>query len=325
MFGSSAKDNNMRSGHQLYMMGMTSVLLCVSLLMSLFTPYPLGLSSLLYGRSKGIAVSALSAVVSFFLIRFVYGSGDLFLFFVFSSLIGLSMAEIVRRNINPIKGILGIGIAVTLLSAGVLFTALDMKGTTIKKALLVEIEKIQPSLDEQRKKLEASSEAVDAEVLTLFKDPSKLADTIIAAVPSSFLMMLFIMLWANMFMLLKSSRLVDGTLGSSYNEKYLLRFKMPDHMIWAVIASLVLTLWGDQVDPNLALIGVTILKTLGVFYFFQGFGIYLDFLNSFKVTGFLRVALVTVTVLAANQMLALIGLFDMFVNFRKFLKNNNGE
>lgn len=325
MFGSSVKDTASLGAKHLYMMGMTSVLLCASIFMSIFTPYPLGLSSVIFGRTKGITNAALSALVSFFLIRLVFKDGNLFLFFIFSSVLGLSLAEVVRRNINPIKGILGIGLVVTLLTSGLGFAYLGAKGTTVKKVLLVEIEKIQPLLDEQRKRLEASSESVDSEVLNLFKNPESLADSIISIIPSSFLMMLFIMLWANMFMLLKSSRLLDTHNHSSFSEKYLLRFKMPDQAIWLVIVSLVLTLWGDEVGAGYALLGVTVLKTLGVFYFFQGFGIYIDFLNSFKVAGFLRLSLILVTVLAANQMLALIGLFDMFVNFRKFLKKQYGE
>ena len=70
-------------------------------------------------------------------------------------------------------------------------------------------------------------------------------------------------------------------------------------------------------------IGLTGLSTLGVFYFFQGFGIYLAFLDSFKVTGFVRTLLVVATVMMANKMIAIIGLLDMFLDFKKMINKND--
>ena len=84
-----------------------------------------------------------------------------------------------------------------------------------------------------------------------------------------------------------------------------------------------MTMWGEFLGEWGPVMGISLLKILGVFYFFQGFGIYVDFLDHVRIFGFLRSILVVLIVLTANQMLALVGLFDMFVNFRKFLKKKD--
>ncbi len=60
-----------------------------------------------------------------------------------------------------------------------------------------------------------------------------------------------------------------------------------------------------------------------MFYFFQGFGLYISFLNFMGLGGFLRAVLVIATVITANEVLAIFGLFDMFVNFRKYMKRKD--
>ena len=101
-----------------------------------------------------------------------------------------------------------------------------------------------------------------------------------------------------------------------------MQFKMSDFFIWPVILAFLLAFSGTYYDLGsewYEIIGMTALKVFGVFYFFQGFGIYSSFLDAFNVRGFLRSLLMVFTIIAAYWMLALIGMFDTFVNFRKLI------
>jgi hypothetical protein len=304
---------------RLVMMGIFSALLCFSVFMTVFTPYPLGLSSVLYGRAKGAAVAFIGLITCYFSLK-VWGQ-DLTIFFFFILSVGISFAlsEVVRREINPIKGIIAVGITLTVLVSGLVYVGSLSTELTLKERLSIEFEKIQPMLEEQRKKVEASGESQPFEVEALLAQPDLMAQTVIENAPSIFLVGLFIMLWANLFLLLKSNRLVNKMNDCKYSETYLLNFKMPDQTIWFVIVSLALAIWGGELGPWFSIIGMTSLKTLGVFYFFQGFGIYLAFLDFLKLTGFFRSLMVVITVLTAGQVLAVVGLADMFVDFKKLM------
>ncbi|MAX67562.1 MAG: hypothetical protein CME66_11555, partial [Halobacteriovoraceae bacterium] len=51
----------------------------------------------------------------------------------------------------------------------------------------------------------------------------------------------------------------------------------------------------------------------------QGFGIYLAFLDYLRLTGIIRSIMVVITVLSAPQILAVLGVADVFVNFKKLM------
>lgn len=314
------ENSNFQVLGRLVMMGIFSALLCFSIFMTVFTPYPLGLSSVLYGRAKGAVVAFIGLITCYFSLK-VWGQDlTVFFFFILSIAISFALSEVVRREINPIKGIVGVGVIITSLVSGFIFIGTLSTEETIKERLTVEFKKIQPLLEEQRKKVEAAGDSQPFELEALLAQPNLMAQTVIENAPSIFLVGLFIMLWANLFLLLKSNRLVKRMNDAKYSENFLLDFKMPDQTIWFVIVSLALTIWGEEIGPWFSIIGMTSLKTLGVFYFFQGFGIYLAFLDFLKLTGFFRSLMVVITVLTAGQVLAVVGLADMFVNFKKLMK-----
>ena len=63
---------------------------------------------------------------------------------------------------------------------------------------------------------------------------------------------------------------------------------------------------------------MTIIKCLGIFYFFQGFGIFSDLLNFLGVLGFLRTFIVMAVMFTAYPLVAAGGLFDNWFDFRKY-------
>lgn len=310
---------------RLIMMGVLPVLLCLSIFLSVFTPFPSGLSYVMYGRAKGLIASAITLVVCFLFVKFAIVDVFIFIFIIISLVIAISLAEIVIREFEPMLGIIIIGVALSLTVAGLFAVSVSQSEKTLKEQIVVEFKKIQPLLEEQKKKIQDSDVNNAFEVQALLSQPELLADKVIKEAPSYFFVGLFVVLWANLFLLLKSNRLVDKVKGK-YTEMYLLNFKMPDQAIWFVIVALALVLWGDSLGEWYSTIGMTFLKTIGVFYFFQGFGIYLGFLDFIKLTGFFRSLLVVFTVFSAGQILAVVGLADMFIDFKKLMtKKDQGD
>lgn len=305
---------------RLIMMGILSILLFISMFMSVLTPYPVALISLLYGKSKGIAVAIVASLL-LYLITAQQGNENFALvsLFVVAMAIGISLAEIIHRRLPPVRGIMFIGIGAISLSLVGVYAFQESQGKTIREVILTRVVSLKPFFDKQIAELKKTDNQNTLEIEAYFKQPEVMTDDILKQGPSLFVISLFVTLWANMFLLLKSNRLFKN-LDLDYSEKILVKFKVPEHLVVGVIIGLALTIWGDSLGPIYSALGWSILKILGVFYFFQGFGIYIEFLDFVRLTGFLRSILIVLTVLTANEVLAIVGLFDMFVNFRKFLK-----
>jgi hypothetical protein len=308
------------------MLGAFSVFLCISLFMSIFAPYPLGLSSIMYGKIKGAVTMSFATLLSLVLAKFLFNDPTILVFLCVSIPVAIGLTEVLNREINPVKGILVVGGGIAMII--VLIISFITSSSNKSLPLLVEeqFQAMEPVFEEYRKQAKISSAENSFEFEALFSQPKVLADMALKSAPAYFMSSIFIMLWVNLFLLLKTRRLSKVDNEYKYNELYLLNFKMPDQCIWLVIVFLGLAGLGEHLGEWYPAIGMTGLTTIGVFYFFQGFGIYLAFLDQMKLRGFLRSILVVLTVLTAYQIIAVIGLADMFVDFKKLMKKNeSGE
>lgn len=309
-----------------FMMGLTSVVLCLSVLMSVFCAYPLALVGISYGRVKMLVSCIFATILCYFITTSLSGDSVFFSFFLANVFMAVGLAEIVQRKFVAMKGIFGLGVIILIGIVSVGASQVYKDSDSLTGYLEKELVAIKPFLDEQKKKIQSAGKAGTEGAEQLMGDPKLLANYLIKEVPSVFIIYTFITIWVNMFLLLKSRRLISAD-DNGYNERQLLDFKMPDFFIWIVIVFLLGILFGDKVAPWVYSVSLTGLKTLGVFYFFQGFSIYIELLDIIKLHGFFRSLLVVMTILTAGQVLAVVGLLDMFVNFKQLLRKkiNRGE
>lgn len=302
------------------MMGILSIILCISMIMTVFTPFPIGLAAVIFGRAKGIILAVLASAAFFVFSTKLGGDYSLFGFYFACAVLAIVLAEIVTREIHPVRGILAIGLAVIVMMSGMLYSYQQEKGDSMK-TIIVETLKttFKPYIDVQVEQLKEREDKRAFQDMALLSQPDKMADRIIKEAPGVFFVSLFFMLWANLFMLLKSNRVFNQKVDAKYTDLDLLNFKVPELVIIPVIGSLMLSVWGDYLGSWVPDLGLNLITCFAVFYFFQGFGIYIAFLNRMKIKGFIRTTLVVIGVLTAGQVLAILGLFDMFVNFRKLL------
>ncbi|MEX0798806.1 MAG: DUF2232 domain-containing protein [Bacteriovoracaceae bacterium] len=301
---------------------LASLLLCLSFIMSFFASFPVALAALLYGRSKGYGAAAIAWSLSFVISFFVFRDQVMFATYTASLFVTVVSTETVLRNVSPMKGVVYGGSALLAIFMAALFATFSAANLGVKEFLVKEIQSKKGQFEQSLKKQtgEASDEAF--QVLALLEQPEVLAEKTLREAPGYIAMGIFLILWANIFLLLKSKRTLLGA-RMPYTDYDLTTFKAPEHLIWAVIAALGLAVFGDQVGEGAQALGMNALKVLGVFYFFQGFGLYVSFLDHVNLRGLLRAVLVILTVLMAAQVLALLGLFDMFVNFRRFMKKKD--
>ncbi len=312
---------------QMILMAIISSLLLFSFVLTIFTPYPLGLSSILYGRFKGVLTAILALSVSVIFIGAFGAVETFFLGFVFviCMTMALGLAEVVRQEVNPIKGIAILACIYSLVSAIGLWSYFGQSDQSFMQQVETQYKEILPAYKEKIEELEKTGQDLPLEVKSIILQPELMAKRFVQVVPRYFFTSLIAMLWFNLFLLLKSNRLLVAKDKKAYTEQFLLNFKMPDHAIWIVIVAMALFIWGDSIGYFYPVIGESILGILGCFYFFQGLSIYLSFLDFLKLRGFIRSLLVIVTVFTAAYALAVVGLADMFIDFKKLMAKKSND
>src|SRR3989339_644214 len=309
-----------------FFMGLTSVILCTLGPLSIFAPFPLLSVFLLYGRLKGhiLGLGILLLLVAFSaqLDRSHLIMGIFLMNFLFAAL----LAEIILRQEHPITGLLKAGGGIVLIVAAI-FTMIYLSSDfSLEKYLSTAIsEKLTQFKTENAKLLEESGE--EAAVLKdLLDKPERLVADVIPWLPSMAFATIFIYLWINLFMALQNIRAWRFFTPYKYALKELVYFKVNEYLVWPLIAGLGLVLAGEHFVGKLGMaFGQNLLTGLSVFYFLQGFGVLLDFLTHVKIFGFMRSLFTVFTIYLEWRIVVIIGVFDLWFDFRKFLKKNDKE
>lgn len=311
---------------RLFFLAAISLVLCASFLMSVLTPLPIVLAILIYGRTKGWLVTLLTLALIFFLGQKVFEGTWLFWTYLISSFFALIVAEIILHKIPPLKGLICSGLALVILCAsaiGILSLKLDggISGHLTKKMEVI-------SKEFKRKDLQNwGLQDEDAKNLNeLLTHPEEMSKEILKSMPFTIFIGIFFTLWVNIALTLRSFNLYAEKVRYPYTLNELLAFKTPEILIWPLILVLLLMLVGPYWWPEGSMIvGKNLLFCMGIFYFFHGLGIFVELLNLLRIEGTFRSLLIMLTVITSYWILALIGLFDMWVDFRKFFKKKMGK
>jgi uncharacterized protein YybS (DUF2232 family) len=245
-----------------------------------------------------------------------------------SLLYALLIAEVILRNINPVKGLIYAGIILVTLVGGSLIAYNQFSKTSVKAELKANVVKLMAMVKEQNKNNEALTS--NGEEARAFQDfiskPEELANEIYGVLPAAIFVVAFFGLWISLYMTLRNSVIWRFKHPYSFSLKDLINFRAPDFFVWPLILSLVCVVGADYGLPKLAeVIGTNLLYSLGVFYLFQGFGVYNAFLKYLKIGGFLKTMFVVFTLVMAYKFLAILGMFDLWFDFRKFLTNKKKD
>ncbi len=314
------------SNGRLLLLGVSSVILCASFIMSVFAPFPLSLAIILYGRTKGYFAGFIGLALSYVFALLVYRDLTLFGFYACVFIFGIAIAEIVLRQISPVKGMVIFGMSFILILSGGIGFYVKSQNITVEQYIIKQIEMSSDKIAEQKKLIEQSADKDSIQVLQLLDRPDLIAKEMMQSFPSYFFIGVFLMLWFNMFLVLKSRRLLLSAQSYPFSEKNLLNFKVPFGFVLVLAIGLVMAVWGDEIGVGYyELIGMTIIKCLGIFYFFQGFGIFSDLLTFLGIMGFFRSLIVMIVIFMANYLIAAAGLFDNWFDFRKYFVKRKTE
>lgn len=312
---------------RLAFLGLMSAALSSFQLFWLFVPVPLTLALLIYGRGKGAMLGLVGTLLLFVLSinTKIYPLVAVAVFagaFVEALLIG----EIFYRKMNPIKGLLIAGfVMLSIITIGI-GSAHFLGKISLSEVVLQSV----TTMLEQVKNTNAEFLKAGGEEARMWRDfisqPELLVKKIMEIAPMALFGSIYFGLWLCLFIVLRNSLVWKQKLNYPFLLRDLIEFKVPFQIVWALIFGLALYLLGDQFFGERALVwGETIIYCVGIFYFFQGFGVFSDFLTFIRIFGFIRMTMIFLTIFTAWKFIAVVGLFDVWFNFRRFFKKKNNE
>lgn len=315
---------------KLVFLGVIALVLSVLGPLSLFAPVPLCVAFLLYGKKRTLSLSAILAVLtiggSFILPQFA-GVRTVGFAFIVVTLVSYMTARIIWNNENPVTGLLKNGL-IAFSFIALLFGALVLVvDKPVVDVLTEQITVFGKSLKEQPSYDQViAAGGPEAETWTyIIEKPKEIATRFLEMIFAGTFVGVFFIFWMAQFMLMRNSLVWRALHDYKFTMKDLVRFKVPEGLVYILLAGMAMIPLGTHVIENqlVSVIGWNILYALGIFYFFQGFGIISDALDSFGIFGFFRSVLVILSIFMAYQAVTLMGILDLWVNFRKFLKKKN--
>ncbi|MCK5883089.1 MAG: DUF2232 domain-containing protein [Bacteriovoracaceae bacterium] len=276
---------------------------------------PLVIAFLLFGQTWGAILSVACLVTLGLLAPLSGGSSILLMGLVPIVVLGAGVAYFIRKGISPQRivvcsilifiGLIVLFGSATMMSEGLTFFELsDQMMDSIIANLKLE------NVPEAKSFKVALTEGRSFGVKVKYLLPS------IVCIAGAF------QVWLGMFFIMLFARGWRRVVGYRYSIKAFLDFRNTEYIIVPFIILLGAYLFGHYMKIEvLSVFAINILLVMGGFFYLHGFGVYMHLLKFLKLKGIAKLALAIVGIFLLYQMLTIIGVFDLWVNFRKFLKN----
>lgn len=292
---------------------------------ALFASIPFTISFLLYGKKKTFILGVIGTALAIILMQVKVYQGSAVGTFPMALIYGYLISQTITKDIHPVTGILRNGFTMFgLVMTGVLlFNYLQPGG--IEGIITPNIKEAATQYYNSLKDVPNAPAEQLRQLEDLKNDPSTVIHSVLNYGTSAIFIGVFLSIWVGTFVVLKLGPLWRVMHNYSYHIKNLTSFQVPFAFVWPLIVGLVLAVGNvyGQLGPWAEVVGFNILLMLGIFYFFQGFGILSELLNKWRIFGFFRTMVIFFTVIMGYQVLALVGVLDTWVNFRRLIKSKN--
>jgi len=273
------------------------------------TPLPIAYFYTRLGRPLGLLYFASSVLVAWFSLHYAGVEGEISFFFVVIGALGIFLPEFMRRNWGIEKTVMA-SVASLLTLVLVLLLYYSWRLTTPAMQLIEA--HIHESL-QQSVRFYAEFGMSPEQIESIKENAPEITKTILGLFPSMVVVGASFFAWINLLML-KTLYQKTGTPCPDYGD--LARWKIPDWLVWFVIASGTMMLLPM---PELNMVGLNGLIIFLFVYLLQGFSIVHFFFKKKSVPRFLRTVFYLFLFVYQTMLLvvAAVGLFDIWIDFRK--------
>ncbi|MDC0253611.1 YybS family protein [Bacteriovoracales bacterium] len=333
--GEFHKGKGLKAFEKLIFLGFFSILVAgvpmISQIFGAFLPIPLCMVFLIYGRRVGGVFSLALLGVLIFLHSLTQSTPAPLPLMLYGLGLSLVIGEFVKRKAHPVKAFLFGGFSLFMVLGFFLFFSetffdFSVKGEVEKNVMsVVKHYKTGPGAEFLAQGGEGTRFIKD-----IIEKPKDYVEQVMGWIPSAIFTTFFLSWWANFYLILRNEsvwRSSEKDYPFSLND--FLKFRVGDIFIWLLIAALGLFLGGEFLLGDFGvIIGKNLLVCLGVFYFFQGFGLLIDFLVYAKVFGMIRMLIFLSMIsfgMLSGVFLAILGVLDNFKDFRKSFKKKSND
>ena len=299
--------------------------------MALFAPVPMTISQLIFGPWLSTLLTiVVTGIGQAIIMKAGAGSTGIYLLssMFLVTICALTVSVQMKKNSRPIH--------IFMKSGAIIFTFLTLTLGGLNEVYKAQggvsfvlnqsVSQVMNTVRENNKDiLEKNTE--EARVLQSFlKSQDDLVVEVMNHLPSILFVMSFMMTWISFYSVLRLTKIWRYNLYYPYGTRELLGFKTPEYFVYPLIIGLGLFLAESfGVGKIFGVVGLNMLYMLGVFYLIQGFGIFYDFLTFVKIGGIFKSLTIFFTLTTGYKFLALLGIFDLWFNFRKFLIKKNTD
>jgi hypothetical protein len=269
-------------------------------------PVPLVIASLVYGKKTTLSL-VIPLAMGMMFVGYLYPAWlYLATSFMFTIVFSVGTSFAFENKVAPYRAVTYLGsIIAGLVWGAYLYTTLIAK-VDLEKIILEKLQEI------QKVGMAASSGITLEELVT----------QIYSSLPIIFTFVPYLGAWIFVMLIVNNKPNWFRYQAYPYGMKDMMSFKTPYYFVYALVVGLGMGMAGHHFKVDELWTGaMVILNLLSAYYFFQGFGIFWDTLERFKVRGFFRTFLIFVVIIWAMMWVALIGLFDTWFDFRKLLEN----
>lgn len=286
-----------------------SMMLFQSVILSLFTPLPQMYCYLRLGRWAGLSIPLIV-----FALFSLAGTGAGYSYLLQFALPGILLSEAIRRRYSVERAFFITVVTVLILSLGSLAFYASNKGLSSEDLVAGFVERVLDETIAFNEKAVGSKEQVRE-----FKRAAPIVVEIVSSLYYSLAAIaLMLTLWLNVIGLSRIAR--KSGLAPPFGA--LSKWKAPEHLVWVAVAGGIALLSGHDLAEQL---GINLLLLLFVIYFFQGMAIISYMLKKREVSTFLKGAAYILAVWYFSVIVALVGLFDIWVDFRKLSPAKEGN
>ena len=278
-----------------------SMMLFQSVILSPFTPLPQMFCYLRLGRWAGLSIPLIV-----FALFSLAGTGTGFSYLLQFALPGILLSEAIRRGYSVERAFFVAVATVLVLSLSSLAFVASERGLSSRDLVAGFVERVLDETIAFNEKAVGSKEQVRE-----FKRAAPVVVEIVSSLYYSLAAIaLMVTLWLNVMGLSRIAR----SSGMAPPFGALSKWKAPEHLVWGAVAGGIAVLSGHDLAEQL---GINLLLLLFVIYFFQGMAIISYMLKKREVSAFLKGAAYILAVWYFSVIVALVGLFDIWADFRK--------
>ncbi|PIK16527.1 DUF2232 domain-containing protein [Halobacteriovorax sp. JY17] len=315
---------------KLVFLAVISLLLSVAGPLFVFAPVPMSIAFLLYGKGKtwSLIVATIAIIIGVSFASAGLASVRMMSsYFLVSSIVAFVTARVVWKKENPVSGFLKNGFSMFAIIALIFGTLVLVSGKSPMDIFTEGVILVGDNLKTSKgfdNFLAEGGEQAEA-MKYIIEKPKEVALLVLKMTFAVAFVGTFFILWISQFMLMRNSLIWRQFHDYPYKMKDLVRFKVPEQFVYVLIVAMALIPLGTYVLENelMETIGLNMVYSLGIFYFFQGFGIISDALDAYGVFGFFRSVIVILSIFMGYQAVAILGVANIWIDFRKFLKKKN--